>query len=255
MTPAIEIRNLSVEFGDLVALQDVSLSVANQEFVVLLGPSGCGKSTLLSVLAGLQPSTRGEVVVKHATKTKHNKHIGYVFQQAALLPWFSVMQNITVGLKAIGLNLAEAERIAQRYIDMLNLQGFERAYPHMLSGGMQQRVGLARALAIDPEILLMDEPFGALDAQTRALLQEELLRLWERDRKTVVFVTHSIEEAVLLADRVIVLTARPGTVKANTEVDIPRPRSRGGGAGGKVIALENELWSLVRSEAVKAFRI
>ena len=224
MAAAIEIKNLSVEFGDLVALKDVSLSVANREFVVLLGPSGCGKSTLLSVLAGLQPPTRGDVVVKHATTTRHDKHIGYVFQQAALLPWFSVMQNITVGLTAIGLNRAEAERIAQRYINMLNLQGFERAYPHMLSGGMQQRVGLARALAIDPEILLMDEPFGALDAQTRALLQEELLRVWERDKKTVVFVTHSIEEAVLLADRVIVMTARPAKIRKIVEIDIPHPR-------------------------------
>jgi ABC-type nitrate/sulfonate/bicarbonate transport system ATPase subunit len=255
MASAIDIRNLWVRFGPVVALQDVSLSVAPQEFVVILGPSGCGKTTLLSVLGGLQKPTSGEVVMNRGTDDVHRKQIGYVFQQAALLPWFSVMQNITLGLRSMGYGRAEAEKIGQRYVDLLNLHGFERAYPYMLSGGMQQRVGLARAMAVDPEILLMDEPFGALDAQTRTLLQEELLRVWERDKKTVIFVTHSIEEAVLLADRVIVMTARPGTVKATMEIELPRPRSRGDRNGLRFGALENELWGMVRSEAIKALNV
>ncbi len=256
MPIAIEITNLSVKFGDLVALKDVSLTVEQQEFVVILGPSGCGKTTMLSVLADLLTPAGGEVKLHRTADGGRKKHIGYVFQQAALLPWFSVMRNITLGLEAIGTPKGEAERIAQQHIDMLNLTGFERVYPHQLSGGMQQRVGLARALAIDPEVLLMDEPFGALDAQTRSLLQEELLRIWERDRKTVVFVTHSIDEAVLLADRVVVLTARPGVVKAIVDIDVPRPRSiRSVEAAARFAELETELWNLVRDEAVKALNV
>lgn len=256
MATAIEINNLTVKFGDLVALQDVSLSVEQQEFVVLLGPSGCGKTTMLSVLANLLTPAGGEAKLHRFANGGKGKNFGYVFQQAALLPWFSVMKNITLGLDAIGTPKAEAERIAQDYINLLNLTGFEKAYPHQLSGGMQQRVGLARALAIDPEVLLMDEPFGALDAQTRVLLQEELLRIWERDRKTVLFVTHSIEEAVLLADRVVVLTARPGVVKAIVDIDVPRPRStRDVQAAARFAELEAELWGLVRDEAVKALNV
>jgi NitT/TauT family transport system ATP-binding protein len=256
MAIAIEINNLSVKFGALLVLDDVSLSVEEREFVVILGPSGCGKTTMLSVLADLLTPAGGEVKLHRTANGGKKKLIGYVFQQAALLPWFSVMRNITLGLEAIGTSKGEAERIAQEYINLLNLTGFEKAYPYQLSGGMQQRVGLARALAIDPEILLMDEPFGALDAQTRVLLQEELLRIWERDRKTVVFVTHSIEEAVLLADRVVVLTARPGVIKAIVDIDVPRPRStRNIQAAARFAELEAELWGLVRDEALKALNV
>jgi NitT/TauT family transport system ATP-binding protein len=163
------------------------------------------------------------------------------------------MDNVTLGLRSMGYSRKDAESIGQGYLDKLNLTGFERAYPHTLSGGMQQRAGLARALAVDPDILLMDEPFGALDAQTRAILQEELLRIWDTNKKTVVFVTHSIEEAVLMADRVVVMTARPGTIKAIVDIDLPRPRSRSESA--QFGTLEDHLWQLVRDEAQKAFTL
>jgi NitT/TauT family transport system ATP-binding protein len=250
---AMLIQDLSVHFGDLVALNHVNLQVRNQEFLVILGPSGCGKSTLLSILGGLQRATGGQVIMPETIDRGH-KPIGYVFQQASLLPWFSVMDNVTLGLRSMGYSRKDAEEIGQGYLNKLNLTGFERNYPHTLSGGMQQRAGLARALAVDPEILLMDEPFGALDAQTRAILQEELLRIWDTNKKTVVFVTHSIEEAVLMADRVVVMTARPGTIKAIVDIDLPRPRSRSE-QGAQFGKLEDHLWQLVRDEAQKAFTL
>jgi NitT/TauT family transport system ATP-binding protein len=252
---AMLIQDLSVHFGELVALDHMDLQVRNQEFLVILGPSGCGKSTLLSVLGGLQRATGGTVVMAGMSPTdKGRKLIGYVFQHASLLPWFSVMDNVTLGLRSMGYSRKDAEAIGQDYLNKLNLTGFEQNYPHTLSGGMQQRAGLARALAVDPDILLMDEPFGALDAQTRAILQEELLRIWDTNKKTVVFVTHSIEEAVLLADRVVVMTARPGTIKAIIDIDLPRPRSRSE-QGAQFGMLEDHLWQLVRDEAKKAFTL
>jgi NitT/TauT family transport system ATP-binding protein len=252
---AMLIQDLSVHFGELVALNHVNLQVRNREFVVILGPSGCGKSTLLSILGGLQRPTGGHVVMPEPTTTDNRrKPIGYVFQHASLLPWFSVMDNVTLGLRSMGYSRKHAESIGQDYLNKLNLIGFERNYPHTLSGGMQQRAGLARALAVDPDVLLMDEPFGALDAQTRAILQEELLRIWDTNKKTVVFVTHSIEEAVLMADRVVVMTARPGTIKAIVDIDLPRPRSRSE-QGARFGILEDHLWQLVRDEAKKAFTL
>ncbi len=254
ISDAMLIQDLSVHFGDLVALNHVNLQVRNQEFLVILGPSGCGKSTLLSVLGGLQKASGGQVVMAETKTEKRRKQIGYVFQHASLLPWFSVMDNVTLGLRSMGYSRRDAESIGQDYLEKLNLTGFERSYPHTLSGGMQQRAGLARALAVDPDILLMDEPFGALDAQTRAILQEELLRIWDTNKKTVVFVTHSIEEAVLMADRVVVMTARPGTIKAIVDIDLPRPRSRSE-QGAQFGKLEDHLWQLVRDEAKKAFTL
>jgi NitT/TauT family transport system ATP-binding protein len=251
---AMLIQDLSVHFGDLVALNRVNLQVRNQEFLVILGPSGCGKSTLLSILGGLQKATGGSVIMSEPSSVTRRKPIGYVFQHASLLPWFSVMDNVTLGLRSMGYSRKHAESIGQEYLNKLNLTGFERNYPHTLSGGMQQRAGLARALAVDPDILLMDEPFGALDAQTRAILQEELLRIWDTNKKTVVFVTHSIEEAVLMADRVVVMTARPGTIKAIVDIDLPRPRSRSA-QGAQFGMLEDHLWQLVRDEAKKAFTL
>ena len=251
--PIIEIAGLKVAFGDLVAVEALDLAVNRDEFVVLLGPSGCGKSTLLLLLAGLLKPTAGNVRIDGRTNPPPGRDRGFVFQQAGLLPWFDVLTNIEIGLRAKGLSKKEAREISQRYVRLFRLQGFEKAYPHQLSGGMQQRVGVARAFAVAPPILLMDEPFGALDAQTRVLLQEELIRLWEGSRKTVVFVTHSIDEAIFLADRVVVMGARPGRVRTIVNVPLPRPRTDQTRLEPAFIQLQNELWQMIRTEAERAF--
>ena len=251
--PIIEISGLKVAFGDLVAVDGLDLVVNRDEFVVLLGPSGCGKSTLLLLLAGLLKPTAGEVRIDGRVNPPPGRDRGFVFQQAGLLPWFDVLTNIEIGLRAKGLSKKEARAISSRYVRLFRLKGFEKAYPHQLSGGMQQRVGVARAFAIDPPILLMDEPFGALDAQTRVLLQEELIRLWEGSRKTVVFVTHSIDEAIFLADRVVVMGARPGRVRTIVDVPLARPRTDQTRLEPAFVQLQNELWQMIRTEAERAF--
>ncbi|OQB27644.1 MAG: Taurine import ATP-binding protein TauB [Chloroflexi bacterium ADurb.Bin180] len=208
----------------MLALDGVDLSIAHREFVCLLGPSGCGKTTLLKAIAGLVTLDSGEIFINGLPVTGPGSDRAMVFQDFALLPWADVLSNVAFGLELRGQPRAAREAAARELISRVGLAGFERHYPRQLSGGMQQRVGLARALAVNPEILLMDEPFGALDAQTRRLLQEDLLALLQATPHTVVFVTHSVEEAVLLADRVVMLTPRPGRVRDIVTVDLPRPR-------------------------------
>jgi NitT/TauT family transport system ATP-binding protein len=210
--------------GRVPALERVSLAVAAQEFVAVIGPSGCGKSTLLRLLAGLLIPTEGQVWFEGEPLTMPRRRIGVVFQKANLMPWRTVQANISLPLELQGVPPAEAAARAQALIDLVGLAGFEAALPRGLSGGMEQRVAIARALVHNPDVLLLDEPFGALDALTRERMGAELLRIWEARRKTVVMVTHSIPEALLLADRVIVLTPRPGRVRLDLPVPLPRPR-------------------------------
>ena len=206
------------------ALDNISISVEDQEFVSIVGPSGCGKTTLLRILDGLVEPTSGEILIDGDPVVGSGQDRGMVFQTFNLFPWRTVKGNIEFGLECRGDDEETRSQIAEDHIDMVGLDGFQNAYPHELSGGMQQRVGLARALAIDPEILLMDEPFGALDAQTREVMQTELLKIWGENQKTAIFVTHDIDEAIYLSDRIIVMTDRPGKVNRIEEVPIERPR-------------------------------
>jgi len=206
------------------ALVDINLRIAEGEFICLLGPSGCGKSTLLKIIAGLIPATSGRIAINGKAVSGPGPERAVVFQDYALFPWMTVRDNIEFGLEARKLPVAERREISNRLLNVVGLSDFAERFPHQLSGGMKQRVSLARALAVDPSLLLMDEPFGALDAQTRQLLQDELLRIWREYRKTVVFVTHSIEEAIYLSDRIAVMTARPGRIKQIVSVPELRPR-------------------------------
>lgn len=211
---------------EITALQDISFQVEQEEFVCVIGASGCGKSTLLHLIAGLESPSAGRIVVEGTHVVRPSWERGLVFQEHTLFPWRTVSGNIKFGLEARGIPREERALIADRYIRLVGLQGFEDLYPMELSGGMRQRVALARVLANDPKILLLDEPFGSLDAQTRNIMQKELLVIWERVRKTVVFVTHDIIEAAYLADRVLVLGSRPGRVRFQVQVELPRPRDR-----------------------------
>jgi NitT/TauT family transport system ATP-binding protein len=235
----------------VLALDDVSLEVRDREFLALLGPSGCGKSTLLYLIGGFLPVEKGRILVDGRPVTAPGPDRGIVFQHFALFPWKTVRSNVLYGLERMGLSRDEREKRAQSFIDLVGLTGFEDSYPSQLSGGMKQRAAIARTLAIDPRILLMDEPFGALDAQTRHLMQTELLAIWQRSRKTVIFVTHDVQEAVYLADRVAVMSARPGRIK--TIVDTRFNRSDAGLVKTKdFVDKVDEIWGLVRDEAVKA---
>ncbi|GAH10409.1 unnamed protein product, partial [marine sediment metagenome] len=209
--------------GEVDALSDITLSVEEGEFLCIIGPSGCGKSTLLRILAGLYQQSAGEVVI-HTNGLCSRPANAVVFQEYAIFPWRTVSDNVIFGLEMRGIPRAERADRTEEYLNKVGLTQFANHYPYQLSGGMKQRVALARALATDPEILLMDEPFGALDAQTRTVLQEELVRIWEEEQKTVVYVTHSIEEAIMLGDRIVLMTARPGKIKSTYEVNLPRPR-------------------------------
>jgi NitT/TauT family transport system ATP-binding protein len=210
---------------EFVALADFSLSVGDGEFVAIVGPSGCGKSTLLDIVSGLTRPKSGEIYLNGKLITGPDLDRGFIMQSYALFPWRTIIKNVAYGLEVKHVPKREREAICRKYIDLVGLNGFEDRYPNELSGGMKQRVAIARSLAYDPEVLLMDEPFAAVDAQTRELLQDELLRIWDRTKKTVIFITHSIDEAVLLADRVVVMTARPGRIKKILNIDLPRPRT------------------------------
>ncbi len=236
--------------GRLVALEDVSLGVGDGEVVTILGPSGCGKSTLLQVVAGLEVPTGGRVVFEEAPPGV--PLTGVVFQEHALFPWRTVRDNVTFGLEVRGVPPAERQDAARRLLGLVGLDGFADRYPHHLSGGMRQRVAIARALAVEPALLLMDEPFSALDAQTRALMQLELLALWERTRRSILYVTHQIQEAVLLGDRVVVMTRRPGRIRAVLPVPLPRPRDERTMLDPAFLSLVDECWQLIKHDAREA---
>ena len=234
------------------ALEDVSLDVRENEFLAILGPSGCGKSTLLYQIGGFLPVQAGRITVDGRPIAGPGPDRGIVFQHFALFPWKTVRQNVLYGLEKQGVPRARRLEVARHFIDLVHLTGFEDAYPSQLSGGMKQRVALARTLAFEPGTLLMDEPFGALDAQTRSLMQEELLAIWNRARSTVVFVTHDVREAVYLADRVAVMTARPGRIKAIVDTAFPREAGAEVTSRPEFQARVEELWKLVRDEALRA---
>jgi NitT/TauT family transport system ATP-binding protein len=251
MTPKLEARGIRLAYPQprtgtkLVALDGVNLQVMDGEFVAIVGPSGCGKTTFLSVVDGLIAATGGRVLVDGEVVTRPGPDRAVVFQDASLLPWRTVLGNVRYGLECLGVRTHETDAHAARLIALVGLSGFEHHYPHELSGGMQQRVNLARALVVDPKILLMDEPFASLDAQTRELMQEELTRIWEKARKTVLFITHQIDEAIYLADRVVVFSGRPGRVKDSIAIDIERPRPIGVKRQARFHALEDRIWGLI----------
>ncbi len=233
------------------ALQPISLAVADNDFITILGPSGCGKSTLLRVVAGLDTPTTGRVLLDGAPVTGPGADRGMVFQSYTLFPWLTVRQNICFGLREKGLAARRQDEIAAHYVAKVGLAGFEHHFPKMLSGGMQQRTAIARALATEPKILLLDEPFGALDNQTRALMQELLLAIWESEKKTVLFVTHDIEESIFMAGRVVVMSARPGRIKAEVAVDLAHPRHYTVKTTPEFSALKARLTEEIRVEALK----
>jgi NitT/TauT family transport system ATP-binding protein len=254
LAPKLELTGVSKSYRQgaqsITVLDDLSLSVAELEFLVLLGPSGCGKSTLLRIIDGIETCDGGTVRLDGDDVTGRPGHgRGMVFQTFDLFPWRSVLGNVEFGLEVKGVAKAARREIARAHVELVGLGKFVDAYPHQLSGGMQQRVGIARALAIDPAVLLMDEPYGALDVQTRDLLQDELLRIWEQRRKTVVFVTHSIEEAIYLADRIVVMSPRPGRIERIIEVAFARPRQEDIKADPAFVELRRDIWRFLKRGA------
>jgi ABC-type nitrate/sulfonate/bicarbonate transport system ATPase subunit len=246
--PILTIRGVERRFGQTLALQATDLDVAQNDFVTILGPSGCGKSTLLRIVAGLDRPTAGEVALEGRRIDGPGADRGMVFQSYTLFPWLTVSENVCFGLVERGLPRQEQLDVAQAFIAKVGLNGFENHYPKQLSGGMQQRVAIARALANGPRMLLMDEPFGALDHQTRELMQELLLGIWEQERKTVLFVTHDIDEAVFMGSRVVVMSARPGRIKLDRKVELPHPRHYSVKTSREFTELKAELTEQVRME-------
>ncbi len=254
--PKLRIEGVSRTFAgprgqSTPALAPTDLDVAPNDFITILGPSGCGKSTLLRIVAGLDRPSGGKALLDGREIHGPSRDRGMVFQSYTLFPWLTVGQNIAFGLRERGVSPAERREVVKRYLERMGLVGFENHLPRQLSGGMQQRTAIARALANEPEILLMDEPFGALDNQTRALMQELLLSVWERDQKTILFVTHDIEEAIFMASRVVVMSARPGRIKADVAVDLPHPRAYTLKTSPEFNALKARLTEEIRVEAAK----
>jgi NitT/TauT family transport system ATP-binding protein len=253
--PAIRIGNLTKTFGELAAIDDLSLDIGQGEFFTIVGPSGCGKTTLLRILAGLEQATSGEVAVAVEAGSGRPEN-SMVFQGDSILPWMTVWQNAAYGLRMRNVDRATIKEVVAHYLDRTGLTRFAGYYPHQLSGGMRQRVAIARAFANDPQILLMDEPFSALDAQNKLLLQDELLRIWEEDKKTVVFITHAVDEAVLLGDRVMVMTAQPGRLKLFVPIPLARPRHlmdlQGAPDYGTLV---HGIWASLRDEVERARKI
>lgn len=248
----IKLENVNKSFGELKVLEDINIHVPKGEFLVLVGASGCGKSTLLNLIAGfLQPSS-GRVFVNDRQVVDVDPQSGMVFQQYALFPWLTVIENVAFGLKLKGMPKSEREAIAMKYINMVGLQGFVNAYPKALSGGMRQRVSIARVLANDPDVILLDEPFAALDAMTRQVLQEQLVKIYEESGKTIVFITHSIDEALLLSTRVIVLGSRPGRVVQEIHNDLPHPRNAQVQLSERFNELKTQIWDTVQVEVMKS---
>ena len=250
----LELDHVSKMFGDLEALRDITLQVAPGEFVAIVGPSGCGKTTMLRLVAGIEGVDSGVIRIdgKRVTAPGHDR--GFVFQADSLLPWMSVWMNTTLGLRINGTLSAETRAYARELLALVGLAGFEDYWPGQLSGGMRQRVNLARALAINPSVLLMDEPFSALDAQTREVMQSELLRIWSVGKKTVLFITHQIDKAVLLGDRVVVLGRRPGFVKEIVTVDLPRPRTLAMKRQPAFVATTDRIWGLIEHDVMDSVR-
>src|ERR1700737_2909053 len=244
----ISVQGVGMVYRDNVVLAKVDLDLAENSFTCLLGPSGCGKSTLLNMIAGFAKPSYGQILVDGRPVDGPGPERGVVFQEYALFPWRTALGNVAFGPMQKGANKSEQREIAMRYLAKVGLAGHENKYPGNLSGGMKQRVAIARALANDPSVLLMDEPFGALDAQTREVLQEELLGIWNRERKTLIFVTHSISEAIFLADRVVVMRTKPGGVKEVIDIDLPHPRER---TNLEFVRLEHHIKQLLRDEVKK----
>ena len=248
----LKIDNVVKEYvgnkGKTVALNGVSLDIKENEFICVVGPSGCGKSTLLNIIAGLLEPTSGAVYLDGKKIEGTGVERGVVFQGYALFPWRTVLKNVMFGLEMKRMPKDQAEKIAKKYIKAVGLEGFEHAYPKELSGGMRQRVAIARAYAADPEVLLLDEPFGALDAQTRVQLQSELLNTWEHEKKTCFFITHDVDEAIILAQRVIIMSARPGRIKKIVDIDIPYPRTQATKTDPRFLELKTEVWNEVYQE-------
>ena len=248
----LQLRNITKDYqvGDskVAALKGISLSFRRNEFVSILGASGCGKTTLLNIIGGLENPTEGQVLVDGKPVQGPGPDRGIVFQQYALFPWLTVEKNVQFGLKLQGKSKEECEETARKYLKMVDLEGFAKSYPKELSGGMKQRVAIARAYAVNPKVLLMDEPFGALDAQTRTQLQQELLNTWEKEQKTCFFITHDVEEAIILAQRVVIMCARPGRVKDIVDIDIPYPRDQETKMSPRFLELKNYIWSQVYQE-------
>jgi NitT/TauT family transport system ATP-binding protein len=247
----IVVRNLTKRYGALTVFEGINLEIREREIVSLVGPSGCGKTTLLRCIDGLTPA-EGEVTLDGVRITEPPPHMAMVFQHFGLFPWKTVYDNVAYGLRMSGAGSAEIAKLVPYFINLVGLTGFEKAFPYQMSGGMQQRCGFARALAIGPRVLLMDEPFAAVDAQTREILQFELLRIWGEQPTTMVFVTHSIEEAVLMGHRVIVLKGRPSRVHETIEVDLPHPRTRETLREPRFAELREQVWGTVMSEARQA---
>lgn len=250
--PKIEVKNLSKSFPlkgqDFVALDGVTLDIQDEEFVTVVGPSGCGKTTLLNVIAGLEAASGGEVLVDGQSVSGPSPERGVIFQQYALFPWLTVRENVEFGLKLARKSRKETRKTAEHFIELVGLTQFADALPKMLSGGMKQRCALARAYAVNPKLLLMDEPFGALDALTRVNLQGQLLQTWQSEKRTVLFITHDVDEAVFLANKVIVMAAKPGRIKEIIEVDLPYPRHVDLRLTPRFGELRNRVWSAVYSQ-------
>ena len=248
----VKIDNVVKKFngrgGEMIALNGVNLDIHENEFITVVGPSGCGKSTILNIIAGLLEPTSGNVYVDGKKVEGPGPERGVVFQQYALFPWLTVRNNVKFALDMRGIKGAEADAIVDKYLKMVDLEKFSNHYPKELSGGMKQRVAIARAYAVNPKVLLMDEPFGALDAQTRTQLQSELLETWEKEQKTCFFITHDVEEAIILAQRVIIMYARPGRVKEIVDIDIPYPRTQETKMTPRFLELKNHIWSQVYQE-------
>ena len=248
----VSIRNVVKKYdtrnGEMIALNGANLDIMENEFICVIGPSGCGKSTLLNIIAGLLEPTSGEVIVDGHKVEGTGVDRGVVFQQYALFPWLTVKKNVQFGLKLQGKSQTEMDAIAEKYIKMVGLEKFIDSYPKELSGGMKQRVAIARAYAVQPEVLLMDEPFGALDAQTRTQLQSELIRTWQEEKKTCFFITHDVEEAIILATKVIVMSARPGRIKTIIDIDLPYPRTQEMKMEQQFLDLKARIWGEVYQE-------
>ena len=248
MAPKLAVSHLSKWFGDLEALRGIDLEVERGEFISVVGPSGCGKTTFLRIVAGLEHATAGELVVDGRVVSEPGTDRGFVFQNDSLLPWRTVLANAIIGREVAGAVGSADRKRTMELLKLVGLEGFEHYYPRQLSGGMRQRVNLARALAIDPQILLMDEPFAALDAQTREIMQAELLRIWERGHKTVLFVTHQIDEAVFLSDRVLVFARRPGRLQEEVKIALPRPRALEIKRTAEFVGLVDLIWRMIEDD-------